>query len=107
MLVGGGALDGARVLNSDTVTEVTGLQVEGMDHTLERQVRRTLGLVLADRRMGSADQLNPKSFGHAGAGTSVGWADPESGLAMAYITNGFRVEQSNMERPFQRFTGGP
>ena len=98
MMGGGGSLGGAGVFNSDTVTEVTGLQVEGMDHTLERQVRRTLGLVLADRRMGYPEHLMPKSFGHAGAGTSVGWADPELGLAMAYITNGFRAEQSNMHR---------
>ena len=98
MLARGGALDGARVLNSDTVKEVTGLQVEGMDHTLERQVRRTLGLILTDDRMGSPQHVTPRSFGHAGAGTSVGWADPESGLAMAYITNGFRAEQSNMQR---------
>ena len=98
MMAGGGSLDGARIFNSDTVIEVTGLQVEGMDHTAGRQVRRTLGLVLADSRMGSLEQSTSKSFGHGGAGTSVGWADPESGLAMAYITNGFRAEQSNIQR---------
>ena len=98
MMAGGGSLDGARVFKSDTVTEVTGLQVEGMDHTLEREVRRTLGMALADSRMGSSEQLTSKSFGHGGAGTSVGWADPQSGLAMAYITNGFRAEESNSQR---------
>ena len=98
MMAGGGSLDGARVFNNDTVTEITGLQLEGMDHTLERQVRRTLGLVLADSRMGSPGELTSNSFGHAGAGTSIGWADPESGLAMAYITNGFRAEESNTQR---------
>ena len=98
MMAGGGSLDGTRIFNRDTVTEVTGLQVEGMDHTLEREVRRTLGMVLADIRMGTPEQRSTKTFGHGGAGTSVGWADPESGLAMAYITNGFRAEQSNMHR---------
>ena len=98
MMSGGGFLDGVRILRPDTVAEVTSLQVEGMDHTLERHVRRSLGLALADPRMGSPDQLTDSSFGHGGAGTSVGWADPDTGLAVAYITNGFRAEQSNTPR---------
>ena len=98
MMVAGGALNGARILETDTVAEVTGLQVEGMDHTGGLHVQRSLGLSLADRRMGARDQLTASSFGHAGAGTSIGWADPDLGLAVAYITNGFRAENSNTER---------
>ena len=98
MMVAGGALNGARILETDTVAEVTGLQVEGMDHTGGLRVQRSLGLSLADRRMGARDKLTASSFGHAGAGTSIGWADPDLGLAVAYITNGFRAENSNTER---------
>lgn len=98
MMVGGGFLAGARVLRLDTVAEVTNLQVEGMDHTLERNVRRSLGFVLGDGRMGSPDKVNARSFGHGGAGTSVGWSDPDTGLAVAFITNGFRAEHSNTPR---------
>ena len=29
----------------------------------------------------------PRSFGHFGAGGSVGWADPEAGLAAGYVMN--------------------
>jgi CubicO group peptidase (beta-lactamase class C family) len=29
----------------------------------------------------------PKSFGHFGAGGSVGWADPEAGLSFGYVMN--------------------
>jgi len=29
----------------------------------------------------------PDSFGHGGVGTSYCWADPQSGLSFAYITN--------------------
>ncbi|HIN34325.1 MAG TPA: esterase, partial [Dehalococcoidia bacterium] len=39
-----------------------------------------------------------RTFGHAGSGTSVGWANPDSGLAFAYITNGFRAETTNTPR---------
>ena len=98
MMVGGGSLDGARVFSPETVAEITNLQVEGMDHTLERTVSRSLGLALGDGRMGSPEQVTNRSFGHAGAGTSIGWADPDTGLAVAYIANGFRAEQSNTQR---------
>ena len=98
MMAGGGALNGTRILKPDTVSEVTELQSEGMDHTLERNVSRSLGLALGDIRMGGADNVTIKSFGHGGAGTSVGWADPDAGLAVAFITNGFRAEQSNTPR---------
>ncbi len=98
MMVAGGSLNGTRLFESATVAEVTGLQVEGMDHTGGLHVQRSLGLSLADRRMGARGQLTHRTFGHAGAGTSIGWADPDLGLAVAYITNGFRAEHSNTER---------
>ena len=98
MMAAGGTLDGVRIFKPDTLTEVTSPQSEGMDHTLERQVRRCLGMALGDDRMGGAEDLTINTFGHGGAGTSVGWADPDTGLAVAYITNGFRAEQSNTPR---------
>ena len=98
MMCGGGFLDGVGVLKPSTVAEVTSLQSEGMDHTLERYVRRSYGLALGDSRMGSPDKVTTRSFGHGGAGTSVGWADPDLGLAVGFITNGFRAEQSNTSR---------
>ena len=98
MMNGGGYLEGTRILSQETVEEVTKLQVEGMDHTLERLVRRSLGMSLADERMGSPEKLTDRTFGHAGAGTSVGWADPDIGVAVGYITNGFRAEHSNTPR---------
>jgi CubicO group peptidase (beta-lactamase class C family) len=98
MMAGGGSLDGTRILRTETLAEVTALQVEGMDHTLERPVRRSLGLSIADGRMGSPDKMSDGTFGHGGAGTSVGWADPDLGLAVGFITNGFRAEESNTRR---------
>ena len=40
-----------------------------------------------------------KTFGHGGAGTSIGWADFDSGLSVGYITNGFRGTFANNARP--------
>ena len=98
MMERGGSLDGVRILGPNTVKEVTSLQVEGTDATIGQFARRSLGLVLGDERMG-ASRGNPiNTFGHGGAGTSVGWADPDSGLAVGYITNGFRGNDSNNPR---------
>ncbi|MFQ6028866.1 MAG: serine hydrolase domain-containing protein, partial [Dehalococcoidia bacterium] len=98
MLAGGGTLEQTQILQPETVAEVTALQIEGMDHSLYQPMRRTLGLVLADPRMGVSETVGTRTFGHAGAGTSIGWADPESGLALAYLTNGVRANQSNTPR---------
>ena len=98
MMAGGGAVDGVRTLKTETVAEVTKMQVEGMDLTNERVVRRSLGFSLGDHRMGLREEGDVRTFGHGGAGTSVGWANPDSGLAMAYITNGFRADHSNAQR---------
>jgi CubicO group peptidase (beta-lactamase class C family) len=29
------------------------------------------------------------AFGHGGAGGQIGWADPATGISLAYCTNGF------------------
>ena len=98
MWAGNGSLDGVEILKPETVAEVTELQVEGMDHSLAQYMRRCLGMVLADQRMAASESTGSHTFGHAGAGTSVGWADPESGLAFAFITNGFRANRTNTPR---------
>lgn len=95
MMERGGALDGVRIFTPETVVEVTKIQVEGTDITSGKQVCRSLGMVLGDQRMGSN---SVRSFGHGGAGTSLGWADPASGLAFAYITNGFQGSETNVPR---------
>ena len=95
MLEGGGTLDRVQIFTPETVAEVTGEQVGGTDIALGQNVRRSLGMALGDQRMGTDDI---RTFGHGGAGTSLGWADPVSGLAFAYITNGFRADATNVPR---------
>ena len=98
MMAGGGTLDGVTTMKPDTVVEVTKPQAEGLDHILDRNVMRSLGLSLGDPRSATPGNESIRTFGHAGAGTSIGWANPDSGLALAYITNGFRAEATNTPR---------
>jgi CubicO group peptidase (beta-lactamase class C family) len=55
---------------------------------------RTLGLVvagddgLAHMRMNFGRTCSPRTFGHAGAGGQIAWADPATGLSFCYLTNG-------------------
>ena len=98
MMCNGGELDGVRILKPETVMEGTRLQLEANDFSLGLRMRRSLGLVLEDSRMGASPDSAAGTFGHGGAGTSVGWADPSMGLAVAYITNGFRASATNNPR---------
>ncbi|WP_405860557.1 beta-lactamase family protein [Streptomyces sp. NBC_01515] len=59
----------------------------GPDRVLVITTRFGLGYMLH----GSASPLlSESSFGHPGRGGALGFADPESGIAFGYVTNGFR-----------------
>lgn len=98
LLERGGTLDGAKLFGDDTVKEATTLRVEGTDASLGLFAQRSFGLALGDERMGKSQGDPIRTFGHGGAGTSVGWADFETGLAVGYITNGFRASDANNPR---------
>ena len=93
-----GSLDGATVIQPATVEEAVEFQVEGVDKSIGVFAQRSLGLALADERMGKSTGDPLKTFGHGGAGTSIGWADFDSELAVGYITNGFRGSVTNNAR---------
>ncbi len=84
-LAAGGAVDGVRLLASETV-ELAAREVScGLDAVLNRPSRFGLGFQLTqpERPIGP----NDGSFGHFGAGGSLGFADPDQGLAFAYTPN--------------------
>jgi CubicO group peptidase (beta-lactamase class C family) len=93
-----GSLDGATIISTETTEEATTFQIEGVDKSTGAFAQRSLGLALADERMGKSTGDPLKTFGHGGAGTSIGWADFDSGLAVGYITNGFRGTVTNNAR---------
>jgi CubicO group peptidase (beta-lactamase class C family) len=73
------------LLDAGVLAQATTEASAGTDLVLERPSRFGLGFQLTqpERPMGT----NPGSFGHFGAGGSVGFADPQAGLAFAYVMN--------------------
>ena len=98
MLERRGTLDGVELLRPETAAAGASLQSEGTDHSLGLFARRSLGMALNDERMGVSTGNPLHTFGHGGAGTSIGWADWDTGLAVGYITNGFRGAETNNAR---------
>jgi CubicO group peptidase (beta-lactamase class C family) len=84
-LAAGGAIDGIRLLRTDTLEQATREVSSGHDEVLGRPSRFGLGFQLTqpERPLGPGQS----SFGHFGAGGSLGFADPDHGLAFAYTPN--------------------
>ena len=81
----GEAFDGLQLLSSSALEQARLEQSSGMDKVLRLDNRIALGYMLpSPMRRFSA---NPKAFGHAGAGGSLGFADPENGLSFGYAMN--------------------
>jgi len=84
-LCAGGTLGGIEIVGRDVLGEATTEHVNGMDAVLERESRFGLGFQLSrpERAIGP----NAGVFGHFGAGGSLGFADPEAGVAFGYVMN--------------------
>jgi CubicO group peptidase (beta-lactamase class C family) len=78
---------GIRLLRPETVELARGEQSSGPDRVLVVNTRFGLGPMLHGA---ASPLLSPASFGHPGRGGALGLADPESGTAFGYVTNGFR-----------------
>jgi CubicO group peptidase (beta-lactamase class C family) len=84
-LAAGGTVDGVRVVGSDALAAAAAEQVSGPDRVLNRPSRFGLGFQLTqpERPLGPS----PRAFGHFGAGGSLGFCDPDAGVAFGYVMN--------------------
>ena len=81
----GGKLSGVRVLDAGTIDAMVVEEVgEQNDLVIDRPMRRGRGVILNTLGMYGP---NPASYGHAGAGGSVGFADPDRKLGIGYAMN--------------------
>ncbi len=80
-----GEVDGLRVLTPEQLDRATTQLTEGPNTVLMgMDIQFGLGFMLHSSLVALG---GTKSFGHFGAGGSVGWADPEAELAFGYIMN--------------------
>ncbi|MEV1061772.1 serine hydrolase domain-containing protein [Streptomyces sp. NPDC050263] len=79
---------GVRLFRPETVELARGEQSSGPDRVLVVNTRFGLGHMLHGA---ASPLLSPGAFGHPGRGGALGLADPESGIAFGYVTNGFRT----------------
>ncbi len=82
-----GPVDGHRLFAPATLTLARTEESAGPDRVLVVSTRFGLGYMLHGP---AAPMLAKGSFGHPGRGGSLGFADPESGIAFGYVTNGMR-----------------
>jgi CubicO group peptidase (beta-lactamase class C family) len=83
-----GEVDGVRLWRRPETLALARTEASaGPDRTLVVSTRFGLGHMLHGP---ASPLLSPHSFGHPGRGGALALADPESGLAFAYVTNGFR-----------------
>ncbi|MBI1329372.1 MAG: serine hydrolase [Alphaproteobacteria bacterium] len=84
-LASGGTVDGIKIVSRATLKSALLEQSNGFDCINQRPSRFGLGFQLTqpERPLGP----NPGAFGHFGAGGSLGYCDPEAGIAFGYVTN--------------------
>ncbi|WP_031487575.1 serine hydrolase domain-containing protein [Streptomyces bicolor] len=82
-----GEVDGVRLFDPATVELARAEESAGPDRVLIVNTRFGLGYMLHGT---ASPLLGPGSFGHPGRGGALGFADPETGIAFGYVTNGFR-----------------
>jgi CubicO group peptidase (beta-lactamase class C family) len=82
------AVLGGRVLPAALLEEARSVHSEGEDRVLLQPT--TFGLGFMCSRPTLPVGLGDASVGHAGAGGSVGFADPEAGVAFAFVMNRMR-----------------
>jgi CubicO group peptidase (beta-lactamase class C family) len=79
-----GDVDGVRLFAPGTLALATEEQVSGVDQVMLVPSRFSSGYMLPTATNAMA---GPKSFGHTGRGGSLGFADPEHGIAFGYVMN--------------------
>jgi len=91
----GDGVDGRRTLKPETVEAATVVHSKGPDAVIMVESCFGLGFMLGK----SFGPANPSSaFGHAGAGGSLAFGDPDTGMAFAYVMNDLRFDMTGDPR---------
>ncbi|GGZ13421.1 esterase [Streptomyces inusitatus] len=77
-------VDGVRLLNPGRLASATEEQADGRDEVMMVPSRFSSGFMLPTN---DVPMTGPSAFGHTGRGGSLGFADPEHGIAFGYVMN--------------------
>jgi CubicO group peptidase (beta-lactamase class C family) len=83
-----GPIDGVRLLSEESLDRATTVESSGNDIVLGQPLTFGLGFSLPPT-LGPG--VSPRSFGHAGAGGSLAYADRDRGLGFGYVMNQMRL----------------
>ncbi len=88
-----GGLEGRELWHEETRTDVRRIRSGDLtDMMFRKPANRALGIIISgdDSRSfrGFGKTNSPQAFGHNGAGGQLCWADPATGLSLAYLTPG-------------------
>lgn len=84
-LATGGEMNGYRVLTAASIKRAHTEQADGVDLVLGMRSRWGLGFAL--NQPVTPLGPNPRTFGHPGAGGSLGFADPDARIGFGYVMN--------------------
>jgi len=91
MMANGGRLGAVRLVSRRLIEFATRNHTGDMTDTyMGMPMHRGLGVHvrgLTDSIRGLGSLASPRTFGHGGVGASYCWADPDSGVSFAYLTN--------------------
>lgn len=91
MMLAGGALGGSRIVSPRTLQyAIRNWTGDRVDEYMGMPMHRGIGPHLrgdTETIRGLGTLASPRTFGHGGVGTSYCWADPDSGVSFAYLTN--------------------
>jgi len=87
-----GEVDGVRILDAATTAAATAEQAAGTDQVLLVPSRFASGFMLPTNE---SPLGGPTSFGHPGRGGSLGFADPDSGIAFGYVVSHIRQDMND------------
>jgi CubicO group peptidase (beta-lactamase class C family) len=110
MLLGGGVLDGKRILSEDAVRQMT--SVETGDIKLNANDFEGYGFGLVVRKKPGPEGLSAGSFGHRGAYKTAMWMDPDKNRILIFLmqhsgslsgTDASKMEAAFEKAAFERY----